>query len=147
MDFAKNASFKTYGVICLPPLPSTLSEELSMDRRKSSEFFLRRRVCMLSDSLCRTTDSSLFSVNDLLSFLAWPVHISCASGPGTRGNAAYCTIAYSVHSCGYSSQSVHRTMHLSLSLIMVVIYSSGFTALAFKLRANKLSMLCTIVLH
>ena len=29
-------------------------------------------------SFCRTTDSSLFSVNELLSFLAWPVHIVLA---------------------------------------------------------------------
>ena len=75
VDFAKNASFKSYGVICLPPLPSTLSGKLSMDRRNSSEFFLRRRVCTLSDSFCRTTDSSLFSVKELPNFLAWPVHI------------------------------------------------------------------------
>ena len=74
MDFTENASFKSYGVICLPPLPSTLPEELSMDRRNSSELFLRRRVCTLSDSFCRTTESSLFSVNELLSFLASPVH-------------------------------------------------------------------------
>ena len=70
VDFAKNTSFKSYGIICLPPLPSTLPEELSMDRRNSSEFFSRRRVCTLSDSFCRTTDLSLFSVNKLLSFLA-----------------------------------------------------------------------------
>ena len=31
---------------------------------------------MLSDSFCRATDSSLFSVNELLSFLAWPVHMA-----------------------------------------------------------------------
>ena len=54
-----------------------IPEELSMDRRNSSELFLRRRVCTLSDSFCRTTDSSLFSANELLSFLAWPVHIMC----------------------------------------------------------------------
>ena len=58
---------------CLSPLPFTLPEELSMDRRNSSGFFSRRRVCTLSDSFCRTTDSSLFSVNELLSFLACPV--------------------------------------------------------------------------
>ena len=77
MDFTKNASFKSYDVICLPLLPSTLPEELSMDRRNSSGFFLRRRVCTLSDSFCRTTDLSLFSVNELLSFLASPVHSAC----------------------------------------------------------------------
>ena len=38
--FAKNTSFKSYGIICLPLLPSTLSDELSVDRRNSSEFFL-----------------------------------------------------------------------------------------------------------
>ena len=70
MDFAKNASFESYGVICLPPLPSTLPEELSMDKRNNSELFLRQRVCMLSDSFCRTTDSSLFSMNNLLKALS-----------------------------------------------------------------------------
>lgn len=67
---------KSYGVICLPPLPSMLPEELPMDRRNSSnssKFFLRRRVCTLSDSFCRMTDLSQFTVNKLLSFLT-PVH-------------------------------------------------------------------------
>ena len=41
VDFAKNASFKSYGVICLPPLPSTLPEEVLMDGRNSSELFSR----------------------------------------------------------------------------------------------------------
>ena len=54
-------------------LPHSL-EELSMDRRNSSELFLRRRVCTLSNSFCRMTGSSQFSVNELLSFLAWFVH-------------------------------------------------------------------------
>ena len=37
--FHYNTSFKSYGVICLPLLPSTLLEELSVDRRNSNEFF------------------------------------------------------------------------------------------------------------
>ena len=107
---AENALFTSYDEICLPPLPSTLPEELSMDKRNSSELFLSRRVCTLSDSFCRMTDSSLFSVNELISFLAW-LHMSCASWPDTHGNAAHCTIAYSVHSCDYSS-SLQQYMYI-----------------------------------
>ena len=110
MDFAENASFKSYGIICLPPLPSMLpedSEELSMDRRNNSEFFLRRRVCMLSDSFRRMTDSSLFSVNQLLSFLVSPVLAGLAHMVTLLRIAQL--IACSVHSCGYSSSTVHST--------------------------------------
>ena len=105
VDFVENALFKSYGVICLPPLPSTLPNELSTDRRNSCGFFSRRRVCTLSDSFCRTTASSLFSMNELLLKLLSlsRLCISCASWPGTCGNAAHCTITYSVHSYGYSS--------------------------------------------
>ena len=48
VDFTKNVLFKSYSVIYLPPLPSTLAEEFLVDKRNSSEFFLRRRVCMLN---------------------------------------------------------------------------------------------------
>ena len=65
---------------------------------------------MLSDSFCRTTDSSLFSVNinELLSFL----HVASHVHHVLAGLAHVVTlrivqlIAYSVHSCGYSSSTV-----------------------------------------
>ena len=108
---AENALFTSYDEIYLPLLPSTLPEELSMDRRNSSEFFLRRRVCTLSDSFCRTTDLSLFSENKLLSFLASPqaVHHVLAGLAHVVTLRIAQLIAYSVHSCGYSSSIVNST--------------------------------------
>ena len=41
MDFAENALFKSYGVICLPPLPSMLSDEVSGDIVNSIGFLSR----------------------------------------------------------------------------------------------------------
>ena len=38
--FAKNTLFKSYGVIYLPWLPSTLPDELSTDIRNSSRFLI-----------------------------------------------------------------------------------------------------------
>ena len=35
--------------------------------------------------------------------LACAYHVLIAGQPDTRGNAAHCAIAYSAHSCGYSS--------------------------------------------
>ena len=55
MDLAKNASFKSSGVICWPPLPSSLPEDLSVDKRDSDGFFSTQRVCTLSDSFYNTT--------------------------------------------------------------------------------------------
>ena len=46
MDLAKNALFKSYGVICLSSPPSTVPDELSMNRSDSDGFFLR--VCMFT---------------------------------------------------------------------------------------------------
>ena len=71
MGFAKNALFKSYGVIYLPKLPSTLSDKFSTDARNSSGFLSRQRVSTFNDGFCRTTDSSLFSAKELLSFLAY----------------------------------------------------------------------------
>ena len=69
--FAENALFKSYGVIYLPWLPSTLPDELSTDIRNSSRFLSRQRVSTFNNSFCKITDSSLFSPKELLSFLAY----------------------------------------------------------------------------
>ena len=69
--FAENALFKSYGVIYLPWLPSTLPDELSMDIRNSSRFLSRQRVSTFNNSFCKITDSSLFSPKELLNFLAY----------------------------------------------------------------------------
>ena len=63
MAFTENASFKSSGVICWSPLPSSLPDELSMDKRDSNGFFSTRMVCM------DTTGSSQFVARQS-SFLA-----------------------------------------------------------------------------
>ena len=61
MAFAENALFKSSGVICRSSLPSSLSDELPMDRKDSDDFFSVRRVCTVSNStyMYNTTDLSL----------------------------------------------------------------------------------------
>ena len=70
VDLAKNALFKSYGVICLPLPRSTVSDQLSMNRSNSDGFFLRRSLRTFSDSSGKMTDSSLFVEKQILSFLA-----------------------------------------------------------------------------
>ena len=66
--FAENALFKSYGVIYLPWLPSTLPDA---DIRNSNRFLSRQRVSTFNNSFCKITDSSLFSPKELLRFLAY----------------------------------------------------------------------------
>ena len=66
--FAENALFKSYGVIYLPWLPSTLPDELSTDIRNSSRFLSRQRVSTFNNSFCKITDSSLFSPKEMLAY-------------------------------------------------------------------------------
>ena len=58
VDFVENALFKSSGQICWSPLPSSLLDELLMDKRNSYGFFSRRLVCRTSDSSYNSTDSS-----------------------------------------------------------------------------------------
>ena len=98
VTFAENASFKSYGIICWSLPPSSLPNDVSMDKRDSTNFFLTLRVCMSSYSSQNTTNSSLTGAN---------CHASCMPLlHGTRGTAAYCAIACSVHCCGYSVDSL-----------------------------------------
>jgi hypothetical protein len=46
--FTENASFKSSGVICWSPPPSSLLGELSMDKRDSNGFFSTPEVYMVS---------------------------------------------------------------------------------------------------
>jgi hypothetical protein len=39
VDLAENAVFKSFGVICRPPPPSSLSDELLMNKTDSNGFF------------------------------------------------------------------------------------------------------------
>ena len=47
MAFAENASSKSVGIICQP---SSLPDELPMDKWDSDGFFSTRKVCIVSDS-------------------------------------------------------------------------------------------------
>jgi hypothetical protein len=59
VDLAENAPFKSSGVICWSPPPSSLPEELSMNKRDSNRFFSTRRLCMARDRSNNMTGSSL----------------------------------------------------------------------------------------
>ena len=69
--FVENALFKTSGNICWPSLPSSLLDELSMDKRGSNGFFSRWLVCRSSDRSYNPTSSSLVVANCQLHFLPW----------------------------------------------------------------------------
>ena len=47
VDFIENTLFKSYGDICWSSLPSLLLDQLSMDKRDSDGFFLRRLACSI----------------------------------------------------------------------------------------------------
>ena len=160
VDFAKNTLFKGYGVTCIPPLPSTLPKELSMDRRNSSELFLRRRVCTLSDSLCSDVQceiaTKLLSLACAYHVLAGLAHVSLDPAPlptflGVKGLGTRLVhsraITYSVHSCVYSSQYIFVPCTLlAISLLWFDHGSDSSSAIAslpchgMQTKANKLSM-------
>ena len=56
VDFVENAVFKSSGEICRSPLPSFL-DELSMDKRDSDGFVLRRLACRTNSRSYNSTDS------------------------------------------------------------------------------------------
>ena len=76
--FPENALFKSSGVICWPPRPSSLTDELSMDKRASNGFLLMRRVHILSDRFYYPTDLSLLMAHWQISFLAFCVCLNCS---------------------------------------------------------------------
>ena len=67
---AENALFKSSGVICWSPPPSSLSGKFSMDKRDSDGFFSTRRVCMISRRSNNMSGSSLIVACWQRSFLA-----------------------------------------------------------------------------
>ena len=76
VDFVKNALFKNSGDTCSPPLPSSLLDELLMDKRDSDGFISRRIVCRTSDSSYNSTGSPVVTVGYQLRFLALlPLHM------------------------------------------------------------------------
>ena len=62
MASAENASFKSSGIICPLPLPSSLRNELPMGRRNSSGFFSTKLVRRHSVGSYNTTDLSLIAL-------------------------------------------------------------------------------------
>ena len=98
VDFVENTLFKSSGDIFWPPLPSSLLDKLSMDKRDSNGFVSWRLVCRCSDSSYNLADSSLVTVDYQLCFL--PLTSLCVLNLliwHTRGTAAYCVIACSRH--------------------------------------------------
>ena len=73
MDFFENALFRSSGNIGCASLPSSLFEELSMNKRDSDGFFSRRLVYRSSVSSYRLTDSSPVTVDYQLRFLPYCV--------------------------------------------------------------------------
>ena len=56
--------------VCWSPLPYSLPVKLSMDKRDSDGFFLRRLACRTNDWSYNSSDSSLITVDYRQSFLA-----------------------------------------------------------------------------
>jgi hypothetical protein len=57
LGLAENAPFKSSGVICWSPPPSSLPDKLSMNKRDSNGFFSTQRVCMAKDTCtCRSNE-------------------------------------------------------------------------------------------
>ena len=88
------ASFKSSGIICRLPLPSSLPDELPMDRRDSNSFFSTRIVYTVSDSIYNTTDSSLIKHT-----ASWLSSCVCWSGMTSHGTAVHYVIVCNVHTC------------------------------------------------
>ena len=104
--FAENALFKSSGVICWSPPPSSLPSELSMDKQDSNGFFSTRIVCMASDRSSNMTGSSQIVAHWQISFLAICICYKLLTQhcmlSGTRDTAGHYAIAHvcNVHSCG-----------------------------------------------
>ena len=63
VDFFENTLLRSSGDICCAPLPSSLLDELSVNKTDSDDFFSRRLLCSSSDSSYKSTDSSLDTVD------------------------------------------------------------------------------------
>ena len=97
VDFVENTLFKSSGESCWLPLPSSLLNELSMDKRDSNGFFLRRLACRTNNRsyTFNSTDSSLVTVDYQQSFLV--IFLCCLAKlliGHVHGHAAYYVIAF-----------------------------------------------------
>jgi hypothetical protein len=57
--FAENISFKSSGIICWSPLPSSLPGKFSTDKRDSTGFFSTQKACMIGHRSYKATGSLL----------------------------------------------------------------------------------------
>ena len=65
VEFIENTLFKSYGNILWSSLPSSLLDELLMDKSDSDGLFSRRLACRTNDRSYNSTDSSLVTVDYL----------------------------------------------------------------------------------
>ena len=146
LAFPENTLFKSYGVICRSPLPSSLPGELSTAKRDSDGFFSTRKVYMVSYRSNNKTGSSLIILlHSRKSFLAISAWYKMLTQHYTRDAAGHYAIACNVHSCGYSdivlakivpgAKEAH-TLH-ACKLLALMQYCSVLARRGF----------CTIVLH
>ena len=80
VDFVENALFKSSGKICWSPLPYSLLDELSTEKRDNDGFLSRRLACRTSNGSYNLIDSSLATVQSFLALcVAWKtVDQACA---------------------------------------------------------------------
>jgi hypothetical protein len=106
VNLAENAPFKSSGIICWSPPPSSLPDELSMDIIDSNGFFSIRRLCMARDRSYKTTGSPLIVAHLQISFLIYcancwhstrlGIALARAHSCMARDTAAYYAIACNV---------------------------------------------------
>jgi hypothetical protein len=77
VNLAENAPFTSSGIICWSPPPSSLPDELSMDKIDSNGFLSTRRLCTARDRSNKTTGSSLVVAHWQKSFLTYCANTAC----------------------------------------------------------------------
>ena len=92
VTFVENALFKRSSDICQRSLPSSLLDELSMDKRDSNGFLSRRLVCRSGDRSYNSTNSSLSHSRLSTTLLALKFDLNLLIWH-THGTATYYIIA------------------------------------------------------
>ena len=116
-----NASFKSSGITCRSPLPSSLSGKLSTNKWDSNGFFSTRKVytCVwLGYRSNNTTGSSLIVAHWQRSFLAICACYKLLTGHCTRDTAGHYAITCDVHSCG-------KVTPLTLDIVLWSLWASS----------------------
>ena len=128
VDFVENTLFNSSGEICWSPLPSSLLDELSMDKRDSDGFFSRRLACRTNDRSYNSTDSSLVTVDYQQCFLAcFLCFVAKLLIRQVHGHASYYVIACNckmhIYSCGYSR-----------CLVLSPVYTQWLTQIEIRIK-------------